>query len=50
MPSFLINQGIWVIIMSHGGNFTIAVFSREGKVIFNTSDHKYVIRKKQGGR
>ena len=38
------------IILCHGGNFNIAGFMRNGKCMETHSDHKYVSRKKQGGR
>lgn len=44
------NWGDVVIILCHGGNFNIAGFTSQGKCIETHSDHKYVTRKKQGGR
>ena len=44
------NWGNVVIILCHGGNFNIAGFNSNGKLIESHSDHKYVSRKKQGGR
>lgn len=42
--------GVFVIILCHGGHFCIAAFSEQGKCIAHDSDHRYVTRKKQGGR
>ena len=39
-----------VIILCHGGNFNIAGFKSNGSCMKTSSDHKYVTRKKQGGR
>jgi len=39
----------WVIILCHGGKFTITVFEKN-KLILNKSESKYVIRKKGGNR
>lgn len=39
-----------VIVLCHGGNFNIAGFNGNGKCMKTHSDHKYVTRKKQGGR
>lgn len=44
------NWGEVVIILCHGGNFNISGFGRTGNLIESHSDHKYVTRKKQGGR
>ena len=43
-------QCLWGIILCHGGYFAIGVFDRSSKCIFHESDHRYVSRKKQGGR
>lgn len=37
-------------VLCEGGNFSIGVFDRKGKELIHKSDHKYVVRKKQGGR
>jgi hypothetical protein len=42
--------GDTVIILCHGGNFNIACFKSNGQLEKSNSDHKYVTRKKQGGR
>jgi hypothetical protein len=39
-----------VVILCHGGNFNIASFKANGQLDKSHSDHKYVARKKQGGR
>lgn len=43
-------QCIWGIILCHGGYFALGVFDRSSKCLFHESDHRYVSRKKQGGR
>lgn len=43
-------QCIWGIILCHGGYFAIGIFDRSSKCLFHESDHRYVSRKKQGGR
>lgn len=37
------------IVLCHGGYFSVAIYN-EGKPIVHKSDHKYVVRKKAGGR
>ena len=37
------------ILLVHGGYFAVGVFDKN-KCIFHKSDHKYVVRKKAGGR
>ena len=39
-----------MIILCHGGDFCMAVFSKTGQCVFHKSDHRYVARKKQGRR
>jgi hypothetical protein len=41
--------GIWVIALCHGGDFAGAVFSG-GKPVLHRCIHRYITRKKQGGR
>jgi hypothetical protein len=43
------NIGIWIIILCHGGKFSIAIFNK-GKLIEHKSDSKYVLRAKAGQR
>ncbi|OMJ89135.1 hypothetical protein SteCoe_8762 [Stentor coeruleus] len=44
------NWGEVVIILCHGDNFNISSFGYTGNLIETYSDHKYVSRKKQGGK
>ena len=41
---------LWGVILCHGGYFAVGVYDRTGKCLFHQSDHRYVSRKKQGGR
>lgn len=47
---YLRNPGVWVVILCHGGHFCFTAYSGEGTCLKHTTDHKYVSRKKQGGR
>ena len=41
--------GLWVILMCHGGSFSIGIFNGS-TLVEHKSDKKYLVRKKAGGR
>jgi hypothetical protein len=45
----LISTATWVVVMCHGGSFAGAVFVNT-KPILHKAFHRYVVRKKQGGK
>jgi hypothetical protein len=47
---YLREPGVWVVILCHGGHFCFTAYSGDGVCLKHTTDHKYVSRKKQGGR